>query len=698
MGLTSLILQVTVLRLLLSTFLGNELDIGITLSFWLLYVSLGSYIGKRFKEKNAFSVSFILIAIFILPITFLIKAIRPILSLGTSEVISLSYTILITATILFPICILIGIQYPLAVSYSETKYTPGKIYGLEAFGAFIGGILFTFLLSSRITTFNLCLILSFMNVFIASYIMRNKNILFFLLIPLSFYIGFSNKAAKLPWQGLTLVKTAESRYGEITIIKLNKQLSVFINGNLLFSYPDIPNEELKTHIPMLLHQYPKNILIIGGSPANINHLLKYNPYHIDFIEFNPQIASLYNYILENSEDKYALNDHRVSILIKDGRRFIKKLKKPTFDLIILNIPPPSTASNNRFYTIDFFKEINCVLKDNGILTMNLLTSTGYIGKSMQTANGSIFNSLKTVFKYVEVTSQEYGGIFASQSPLVTKPEKLDEQFSKMGIQAKYLHSYIFYDAFSSFGVNYVKQRLGEIKKINTDMKPSAYLYNLMVWTEIQDKNILNSILKIRGLHLILFFTVVLICISIIIFNKQKRVIYFSVFTSGFSGISLTIVIILTYQALFGYVYEMIGILGAMFMIGLWWGTVITKRVINALRMLFYLEIVTIIFALSAHIFFKSELPFYLLMLLTGIITGAQFNLANLSMGKTDLAGKLYSLDLIGSFFGALLLSIIFIPLFGMHDTLLIVAGIKTISALMLFFLIYSPIKNFLSLP
>jgi spermidine synthase len=693
MGLISLLLQITVLRLLLSTFLGNELDIGITLSFWLLYVGSGSYLGKRFVGKHAFSISFLLIALLILPTAFAIKAIRPVLSLGPGELVSLSSTVLTTAIILFPLCILIGIQFPLAIAYSGAKHSPGKIYGLEAFGAFIGGMLFTFLLASRIPAFDLCLILSFMNILTASYVSRKKNLLLFLLMPLFLYIGIHNKAVTLPWQGLTITKTAESRYGEITIVKLNKQSSIFTNGHLLFSYPDVPNEEIKTHLPILLHPNPSIILIIGGSPANIKYLLKYNAHNIDFIELNSHIVSLYEHLLEAPDDKAAIHDQRVRIMVEDGRRFVKKVHKPVYDLILLNFPPPSTANINRFYTIDFFREVTHALKEDGILAMYLSTSTGYMGKSMQTANGSIYNSLKSVFRYVEVTSQEYGGIFASQSPIDTTPGHLDERFFKRGIQTGYFHSYIFHDAFSPFGVNYVKERLGEIEKFNTDMKPSAYLYNLMVWAEVQGGGILNSLLKIRRLHLIIFFAVILISLSFLIFQKQKRVISFSVFTSGFSGISFTIVIILSYQAFYGYIYEMIGMLGATFMIGLWLGTIISRRIANAMKVLFYFEILTIIFALSAHIFFKSEPLFYLLILLTGIVTGGQFNTATISIGKTELAGKLYALDLIGSFFGAFILSIILIPLFGVRETLLWIACIKTVSALMLFFLIYLPIKN-----
>ena len=142
MGITSMLLQITVLRLLLSTFSGNELDIGITLSFWLIYVGLGSFTGEKFRSKNAFTFSFLLISILALPTVIAIKAIRPVLSLAPGEAVSLASIILSTAVTLLPVCFLIGLQFPLAVSFSGEKNAAGKVYGLEALGAFIGGVSF----------------------------------------------------------------------------------------------------------------------------------------------------------------------------------------------------------------------------------------------------------------------------------------------------------------------------------------------------------------------------------------------------------------------------------------------------------------------------------------------------------------------------------------------------------------------------
>ena len=69
--------------------------------------------------------------------------------------------------------------------------------------------------------------------------------------------------------------------------------------------------------------------------------------------------------------------------------------------------------------------------------------------------------------------------------------------------------------------------------------------------------------------------------------------------------------------------------------------------------------------------------------MSGIITGSQFGAANAVWGDNKAAGKLYGIDLAGSFAGALLSAIIIIPLFGVYNALLLIALLKTFSAFMI---------------
>jgi len=681
-GFSSLLLQITVLRLLLSTFSGNELDIGITLSFWLLYVGLGSFSGRHIKLKHAFMFSFIVIALFTQSTVLAIKAIRPLLSLEPGEIVPFTPTILATALTLFPLCFVTGLQFPLAVSYEGSKDAAGRIYGLEALGAFIAGLLFTFVISARIDFMELCLFIACFNILIAFYLSRSKIIPFLLFIPLSFYFVFHMFAMTLPWQGLKLSQTMESKYGEIAVIEMRDQSSIYTNGQLLFTYPDVPSEEFRTHLTITLHPSPAEVLVVGGSPGILREVLKYPVERVDFIELDPRIVQI-SFGMLNDDDRGIMEDQRLNVIVEDGRRYIKRLKAARYDMVFLNLPQPSTAGINRFYTSDFFREVKAVLKEGGIVALTIPSSTGYIGKSMQIASGAIYNSLRSVFQHVSVTAQEYGGLFASGLSIDTDPETLEKRFEERGIAVKHFSPYIFREVFSPFGVDYVKNRLSQIDLINTDLRPSAYLYNLMLWSEIHGGKIITYLMNVSGWHIVFFLVVFFIAVTAFAFKRKRRVIYYSIFTTGFSGMSFVLAVILAYQALYGYIYEMIGILTATFMVGMWAGTRITKRTERSLTILLSLEFLTVMLALTAPFFFRGELFFYGIVLLAGLCTGGQFTTANLSMGSSDTAGKLYGLDLIGSCIGSFIPAIILIPLFGVSHTLLLIAAMKAVSAVLI---------------
>jgi len=682
MGVTSILLQITVLRLLLSTFSGNELDIGITLSCWLLYVAAGSFAGGKIKRKHALALSFICIALISLPTVLAIKTIRPALSLAPGEMISLASTLLSTAIILLPVSFLIGLQFPLAVSYWKDNGTPGEIYGLEALGAFIGGMLFTFVLSARVDSMALCLIVSLVCIFTAAFLSKRKIIFLIGIVPLLVYLSFDTIADVLPWKGLRVIDTVESRYGEITVVQVGLQSSIFSNGHLLFTYPDLQTEELKAHLPMALHPKASRILIIGGSPGILKEFLKYSVKRIDFVELDPAIIAVFQRFMSTEQDKITMRDDRVIVLTEDGRKFIKQIHNPSYDLIILNLPHPFTAGINRFYTIEFFRETKAALHKDGILAISLPASSGYIGRQMQIANGTVYNSLKSVFRFIEVTSQEYGGLFASESKIETRPAILEKSFTRQKTGTEYFHPYVFQDAFSQLDTEYVRQRLSRIQSINTDMRPAAYLYNLMLWAEVHGGTALSRLTMLKERHFLIATGFILALVSFLILKTGRRVLLFSVFTTGFSGMSFALATLLAYQAIYGYVYEMIGALSAFFMIGLCGGTLFAKRLKNPPKTLLLLETMTILLAVVSSVLFKAELFFYALIFISGMLAGGQFSTASLSFGKPESGGTLYAADLFGSFLGALVPSLIIIPLFGIAHVLLFVAFIKLFSAVM----------------
>ncbi len=691
MGATSMLLQITFLRLLLAAFSGNELDIGITLSFWLLSVGIGSYAGKRITARYAFVLSFLLIGILSLPTALTIKSIRHIFSLLPGEAISLTGTILSTGIILLPIGLIIGIQFPLAVSYAGGENPSGRIYGLEALGAFGGGILFTLVIASRVSAPVLCLSLSLLNIMAAAHLSRRRLILLLGIFPILVFLMLQAAAPTFAWRGAQLVRTGESKMGEIAVMRTESQSSIYANGQFVFSYPDGQTEECSVHFPLTLHPEPKDILMMGGSPGAFKELLKYPIAHADFIEMDPKILEYALALLDTPDDLGAAKDPRISIAHGDGRRFIRGIQDRRYDVIILNLPQPSTASINRFYTEDFFREAKHVLRKDGILSLRTTSTAGYMGRSAQMANGAVYQSLLSVFHHVGVTSQEYGLIFSSDSEIYSDPDFLEERFLARAVPVTYFDPSIFRDAFSPYGVAYVKKRLSEIRAVNTDFRPSAYLYNLMLWAEMHGGNTFHALTRLTRWHVFGAIFILLSFSALMLYRKRAGVISLAVCTTSFGGISFVMVSILVYQSIHGHVYEMIGLLSASFMAGLWAGASFARSLPRPLAGLVFFDAVFILLALVSLLTFGETVLLYAMVCAAGIMCGGQFSAASLSFRESHAGGRLYALDLIGSFIGALITSLITIPLFGVASALFMIAGMKAFSAGMI--LTLKPFSN-----
>ncbi|TAL23533.1 MAG: hypothetical protein EPN94_09275 [Nitrospirae bacterium] len=682
MGITSILIQITALRQLMSVFSGNELDIGITLSVWLTAVGIGSYAGHRFRQRNALAFSFIAVALLSQPTILFINLIRPLLSIEFGETIPLLNTVFFTVISLLPLCIVIGLQFPLAVSYLGGN--AAKAYGLEAIGAFSGGALFTFLLSGRVTPSTISMAVSLINFAAAVFLIRKKYLIPLLIIPAIFYFGTEKVASAVRWKGAELILKTESRYGEIEVLKLREQSNLYSSGKFFFSYPDRQSEEMRAHIPMSVSASPSDILIIGGSVSVLGEFLKYDLNSIDFVEIDPKIIDISMGLLP-AGDRQKLNDRRLRIIATDARKFTKGLKGRRYDLIVLNLSEPSTANTNRFYTVEFFREAKAGMKDGGEIFLSLPPSFGYIGKRMQMANGSVYNSLKKVFRNVELSSEEYGIMIASENGISTDPAVLEKRFSERGIKTQYFHPYIFHDAFAGLKKKMVRERLEKAAAINTDKRPAAYLYNLMLWAEMQGSAVLAALLEHKNIFA--FAAIFLLALSAAALWKKKETAYFSVFSTGFSSMAFSMIILLAYQASYGYVYEMIGMITAVFMLGVAAGAHISRTFRKALPWMMFSEALTVMLLLASPLFFMRESLFYALSLINGLLAGIEFSAANIFLKEKDrimAAGRFYAFDLAGSFLGAFTCSIFLVPLFGIQNTIAFVVLIKAITLALLF--------------
>ena len=174
----------------------------------------------------------------------------------------------------------------------------------------------------------------------------------------------------LQWTGQDLRYYQNSIYGNLAVVQKEGQFTFFENGVPIVNVPvpDIALAEELVHFPMLFHPQPKKVLLIsGGIGGVLTEILKYPIDKIDYTELDPliiQAARQFTTPLTERE----LGDSRLNIHYIDGRLFTKKTTEK-FDVVIVNLPPPSTLQLNRYYTAEFFELVKNILNDDGLFTV-----------------------------------------------------------------------------------------------------------------------------------------------------------------------------------------------------------------------------------------------------------------------------------------------------------------------------------------
>ena len=169
--------------------------------------------------------------------------------------------------------------------------------------------------------------------------------------------------------------------------------------------------------------------------------------------------------------------------------------------------------------------------------------------------------------------------------------------------------------------------------------------------------------------------------------------------------ALQIFLLLAFQSVYGYVYQQLAILIAMFMAGIafgsWLGirrirssdpspyrTIATTQVVLALSgpaLIFVVSLLTKISGMATT-WLAAQFVFPSLAALCGMLGGYQFPIATEiylhdSRGRSRL-GILYAIDLLGGCAGALLLSSYLIPVFGFWKTAWLSAAVNLAPALL----------------
>lgn len=725
-GFTAMAAQIVIMRELLIVFNGNEISIGFILGSWLIWGAVGCWVSGKFAKKvksklDLFSICQLILSFFLVLSILAIRSIKHYFNLVPGEIVGFMPMIVSSFFILAPICMLLGFMFSLScliydAKSNETPKTIGLIYCFESIGAMLGGMLSSFVFIRFLSAVTISAILGLLNIFVAICLQRRAKksrkgalfigalmVIFFAALALWSSGGWDNLDAysrKKQWQGYQILEARNSIYGNIMVTKRGSQYSFFDNGLHLYSVPDKLTSEEAVHFVLLEHKNPQDLLLIGGGAGGlIGEMLKYPVKSIDYLELDPVIIALAEKFLP-SKDYEPLRNPKVSIFNLDGRFFIKNAHKK-YDCVITHLGDPYTAQVNRYYTVEFFKEVKRVLAVGGIFSFALNSSENYISPESGEYLRSVYSGLKEVFKDVLVIPGDTAYFLASDKAgmLTSDYNILMRRAKERNLDLKYVREYYLFSKLSPQLLAYTEGLLrekGQVK-LNYDFKPSTYYYNMTFWAarlgESGFKKMLKAVSFEKVLNAVFGICVLIIFSSLIGIRKNKnfykQASLILLLASGFSAMAMQMILLLTFQIIYGYVFYKIGFLLTIFMAGLaggsFWMITLLKERKGALNILIRSNFLFCILLLGLPVIFSwllvsnkeivsslgANVIFPLLSGVAGLLAGVQFPLVNkIYLNDFEEAGQVfgltYGIDLLGSCFGAFFTGIFLIPILGIN--------------------------------
>jgi spermidine synthase len=698
LGISHIVTQLVVLREFLNVFHGNELVFGIILANWLLLMGVGSWVGKsagRLKRKIE-TLIWLQVSIALLPILsiFMIRSLRvQIFMAGVT--VDLASIIITSFMILLPYCIISGFLLTLACSVFSAKRTEeqiGHVYFIDNIGDILGGILFSFVLVFFLDAFQMALVMMFINL-LAAIIMSNfirKPLLAAAVSAILIISALALLSANLEvvttammYPGQEVIEQRSSPYGKIVITRLGSQLNFFENGLPLFSTQDTAANEETVHYALVQHDDPEEVLLIsGGVAGTVEEILKHGVSSIDYVELDPLLIRLGDEYTENLEK----GKGKLKVINGDGRLYVKTAAK-RYDAVIIDLPDPGTAQVNRFYSLEFFRELKEILSEGAVVTISLSSSINYMNPETVKLNSILYNTMGHVFSNVMVIPGDENHFIASDAEL---SYDIARMIREKGIPTSYVNENYMAGKLTQARIDYVIGSLqGEDAGLNTDFMPITYYYHLLYWMSHFELNFTPFVIA--------FAALVVFCIFFWRFNP----ISLSISTTGFVGAALEIVILIGFQILYGYVYQSIGIIVTSFMLGLALGAYKMNGWLKnrSKRDFLHIEISIIAYSLllplllvflagieaEPLVFISSQVIFPVLTLVLATLVGMQFPLAGKlhirKKGVEKTAGTLYASDLTGACIGALLTAALLIPLIGIINVCILAALVKLFSGI-----------------
>ncbi len=511
---------------------------------------------------------------------------------------------------LTPFCLLQGLLFPLGTTLLRSErpdVSVSQVYLLEAVGAAVGGLLLSLLLINVLSSFQNAALVCAINLLTAGLLLERSSrrglrhvctfvaaavLIVCVLDPVTLWVT-SGK-----WSGFNVVDVRQTPYGKLEVISLDSQFSIYQDGLLLLTTEDLRSAEEAAHISLLQHPSPRSVLLVGGGIGGVSREALKHPdiRSLDYVELDPELITLSRQSLP-ARFVSDLDDPRLKVHLDDGRRFLGR-GLGQYDVIIMQTPPPYTAQLNRFYTKEFFAIVRERLEPGGVFVFSAPGVAEYIGDDLSAFLGSLAATSERVFGRTTVIPAGRSFFVSSRdknSYVTAKPESLLSRLAARGIETLYVRDYFLLSSLGPERLNYVHERIAANMSghVNVDLRPTSFYYDLVLWSAEYERFMTTPLKWFFRNAWSLWGGVLAIAATLLAWGvlsgrsrttaparltgQKRRLVLSALAVSGFAAIALELEIILSFQLLYGGLYERIGVLLTSYMIGLAAGAALEKR-------------------------------------------------------------------------------------------------------------------------
>jgi len=629
LGFFALVAQTLLFRDFLTAFEGSELGVGSFFGSWLLWVALGAVAGRVASGRlPGLAERLELTAMLYLPAFLLQQSLiahaRELGGVSAYEVYPFGRMFIVGLIANAPISLTTGLLFTLACRWWEREQTlpPARVYIVETLGSFAGGIVATPLLAGGVAGESVFCMAAVVLVASAAitWIAAAKpqrpratgTVLLALLVCLSalWLSGIAGWWSKrndqsawsrlLPpdeFRGSFTTAQAKYLYGQ-----RQGQFVVMSWGGVSEALPN--TEHASEAIALSLSQHPasRNVLVVGQGSLGICLRLRELPQirEVVWLHPDPQYPGA---LLSRVPPDLKTAAQRIVVPEAEVRDYLR-MHPGRFDLVLLNLPDPTTLVLNRYWTREFIDLVKQSLTDGGVVCTRVTGAANFMGGELVYVGTSALATLQSVFGHVVLKPGDESWLIASDGEsLTTAPAELRDRFAKIeGAAAVYppegLMSLYPPDRIQ-FQMDKYREAAADVEPAmlqNTDRRPKAMLFSLL-WALRR-----TAFLSFARHVPILWAGGIWIAVCPIVIYGLLRLIYLLapqggrptdessvvatafdgralIFATGLAGMALSIVLMFLYQSRFGSLFLHIGLISSLFMFGSFVGSLVSERLV-----------------------------------------------------------------------------------------------------------------------